>query len=234
MTRKRLRGVMEEDMEPSVRAAMHADLGIDVSSRFSRETIEKIAKWRLKGLSKKEIMQRMKITQKFLLDIEESDTYLLILNSLTDEVIKNAKIHLKRETSARLTPEIMRVLTEELANNNLKAVDIALNILGFKKDEPVMQDSTINLVLPTQVPLDRVEHIIVAQAKEIKNEPDEQPEHRDLQYADVVSRYGAQHLPVAETVRSDTKDIDNEVNHEDGESEEEPQESSEESQKDLV
>lgn len=63
------------------------------------------------------------------------------LKEVGDEALSQAKQIIKSNTS-KLATEITRVLTEELQNNSLEAVKIAIKIIGFGEEENKQQQDT--------------------------------------------------------------------------------------------
>ena len=70
-----------------------------------------------------------------------------IMQDLGNDSINTAKQAIRAKT-ADMAAEVTRVLMEQLKENSLEAVKIALRIMGFDNEERQVADTQINVVLP--------------------------------------------------------------------------------------
>lgn len=101
------------------------------------------------GRSAKQISEELNITVREVKRISEMPTCKEVVRKIGMEAMEGAKSAIKSRT-AGLVDAIMSNLETNLKKNNLNAVPIAINILGFTKEDVMQGDTTIQIVMPGQ------------------------------------------------------------------------------------
>lgn len=78
-----------------------------------------------------------------------SDEFKQLVTDIGDEATRTAKQQIKASVG-NLATEVARVLKEQLQENNLEAVKIALKVMGFDQAEEQKGDTNIQVILPGQ------------------------------------------------------------------------------------
>lgn len=102
---------------------------------------------KLNNVSTKDIANQLKTTQYSIKKIIDSEEFRLHLRELSDRLVDTAANTWKASIS-ELVVEAKRVLKDKLAENDLEAVKIVVRSLGVEKQESVVQQGNIQVILP--------------------------------------------------------------------------------------
>lgn len=111
-------------------------------------TAAKVAALALSGIaSQAAIARQLGISPARVSKVVKSDAYRELIQKSVDKSLVSALDEIKTGM-ARLSKEAVRVVMEELKNNNLEAAKMVLKAMGFDNGENKTQDASINIIMP--------------------------------------------------------------------------------------
>lgn len=121
----------------------------------------------LQGTGPADMQKTLAMDARDIMRLKRSDEYRLVVDELSHEIMEDCRKIIKTNM-AQMSREVIRVITERLATNDLDAVKIVLKTLGFG-DTIDQKASDSKLIVNFQMPeaVQKVEPLTI-ECKEIK------------------------------------------------------------------
>lgn len=126
---------------------MANDIGLESKEAILEVQTKQVVSLKIANVSIKDIATQLKLSQYAVRNIIDSDLFRLQLRDLSDRLVDTAANTWKASIS-ELVVEAKRVLKDKLAENDLEAVKIVVRSLGVEKQESVVQQGNIQVILP--------------------------------------------------------------------------------------